>query len=106
DTALLHLERGVRYEDSLIYQEPSDWHSPVRHALGAVLFKAGRADEAEAVYWQDLKINAENGWSLYGLMLALEAQGKKDDAALVRKRFEKVWKDADITLSPVRTGTQ
>src|SRR6185503_17834651 len=26
DAALLHLERGVRYEDALIYQEPSDWH--------------------------------------------------------------------------------
>jgi tetratricopeptide (TPR) repeat protein len=105
DAALLHLERGVRYEDSLIYQEPADWHSPVRHSLGAVLLKAGRPDEAEAVYWQDLKINAENGWSLHGLMLALEAQGKKDGAALVRKRFEKVWKDADFPLSPVRTGT-
>ena len=28
DTALLHLERAVRYEDALIYQEPSDWHCP------------------------------------------------------------------------------
>jgi tetratricopeptide (TPR) repeat protein len=102
DAALLHLERGVRYEDSLIYQEPADWHSPVRHSLGAVLLKAGRPDEAEAVYWQDLKINAENGWSLHGLMLALEAQGKKDGAALVRKRFEKVWKDADF---PLEKGT-
>jgi tetratricopeptide (TPR) repeat protein len=105
DKALLHLERGVRYEDSLIYQEPPDWHSPVRRALGAALLEAGRADEAEAVYWQDLKINVENGWSLHGLMRALEAQGKKDDAALIRKRFEKVWKDADYSLSPVRTGT-
>jgi hypothetical protein len=57
------------------------------------------------VYWQDLKINVENGWSLHGLMLALEAQGKKDDAALIRTRFEKVWKDADYSLSPARTGT-
>ena len=78
----------------------------MRQDLGAVLLKAGRADEAEAVYWQDLKINVENGWSLHGLMLALEAQGKKDDAALIRKRFEKVWKDADYQLSPSRTGTQ
>jgi hypothetical protein len=38
-------------------------------------------------------------------MLALEAQGKKDDAALIRTRFDKVWKDADYSLSPARTGT-
>jgi tetratricopeptide (TPR) repeat protein len=105
NTALLHFDRGVRYEDALIYQEPSDWHAPVRQNLGAALLAAGRADEAEAVYWQDLKINPETGWSLHGLMLALKAQGKTNDAALAQKRFEKAWKDADFQLSSSRTGT-
>ena len=31
--------------------------APVRQALGAVLLEAGRADEAEAVYWDDLRRN-------------------------------------------------
>jgi tetratricopeptide (TPR) repeat protein len=105
DTALLHLERAVRYEDSLIYQEPPDWHAPVRQSLGAVLLQAGRADEAEAVYWEDLKKNPETGWSLFGLLQALKAQGKNDEAALVEQRFKKAWKDADITLSTSRVGT-
>ena len=61
DTATRHLERAVRYEDALIYQEPADWHAPVRQTLGAVLLEAGRADEAEAVFWEDLKKNPENG---------------------------------------------
>jgi tetratricopeptide (TPR) repeat protein len=104
DTALLHLERGVRFEDTLIYQEPPDWHAPVRQNLAAALLAAGRADEAEAVYWEDLKKNPENGWSLWGLTQALKAQGKTEEAALARTRFEKVWKDADITLGP-KTGT-
>jgi tetratricopeptide (TPR) repeat protein len=103
NTALLHFERGVRYEDSLIYQEPPDWHWPVRENLGAALLAAGRADEAEAIYWQDLKINPESGWALSGLTRALQAQGKTDEAAAVQKRFEKAWKDADITLSPAQT---
>jgi tetratricopeptide (TPR) repeat protein len=103
NTALLHFERGVRYEDSLIYQEPPDWHAPVRENLAAALIATGRADEAEAVYWQDLKNNPESGWSLHGLARALQAQGKKDEAAAVQKRFEKAWKDADITLSPAQT---
>jgi tetratricopeptide (TPR) repeat protein len=103
NTALLHFERGVRYEDSLVYQEPPDWHSPVRENLAAALLATGRADEAEAIYWQDLKINPESGWSLNGLARALQAQGKKDESAEVQKRFEKAWKDADITLSPART---
>ena len=102
DIATMHLERAVRYEDALIYQEPADWHAPVRQALGAVLLEAGRADEAEAVFWEDLKKNPESGWSLFGLKQALEAQGKTADVALVERRFEKAWKDADVTLTSAR----
>lgn len=104
DAALLHLERAVRYEDALIYQEPADWHAPVRQALGAVLLEAGRPDEAEAVFWEDLRKNPESGWSLFGLKQALEAQGKQEEAARVGSRFVKAWKDADITLATARSG--
>jgi tetratricopeptide (TPR) repeat protein len=105
DAALLHLERAVRYEDSLIYQEPSDWHAPVRQNLGAVLLAAGRADEAEAVYWEDLRKNPGTGWALFGLMQALKAQGKNDEAALVESRFRTAWKDAEIKLDASRIGS-
>jgi tetratricopeptide (TPR) repeat protein len=101
-TALLHLERAVRLEDALVYTEPPDWHYPVRQSLGAVLLDAGRPVEAEAVYWDDLRRNRENGWSLFGLMQALTAQGKKDDAAAVQKRFEKAWTAADVKLQASR----
>ncbi|MGH9308605.1 MAG: hypothetical protein ACRD1U_04480 [Vicinamibacterales bacterium] len=104
DRAILHLDRAVRYEDALIYQEPADWHAPVRQNLGAVLLDAGRADEAEAVFWEDLKKNPENGWSLLGLTNALKAQGKDADAALVEARFRKAWKDADVKLMTARIG--
>ncbi len=105
DNAILHLDRAIRYEDGLIYQEPPDWHAPVRQNLGAVLLAAGRADEAEAVYWEDLKKNPENGWSLFGLYRALEAQGKSDEAGPVKARFDKAWKGADIVLTESRIGS-
>ena len=106
DTAVQHFDRAIRYEDALIYQEPPDWPAPVRQNLGAVLLEAGRADEAEAVYWEDLRKNPGTGWSLFGLMQALKAQGKTDEAALAEKRFEKAWKEADFRLSPAaRSGT-
>jgi tetratricopeptide (TPR) repeat protein len=107
DEAILHLDRAVRYEDALIYQEPPDWHAPVRQNLAAVLMAAGRPDEAEAVYWEDLKKNPENGWSLFGLTQALKAQGKDVDAAQAEQRFRKAWKDADYTppaAAPGRTN--
>jgi tetratricopeptide (TPR) repeat protein len=105
DAAVLHLDRAVRYEEALIYQEPSDWHAPVRQNLGAVLLEAGRADEAEAVYWEDLRKNPGNGWSLAGLLKALKAQGKNDDAALAEQRFREAWKHADFALTTSRIGS-
>jgi tetratricopeptide (TPR) repeat protein len=96
ETAVRHLERAVRFEDALVYQEPHDWHAPARQNLAAVLLAAGRADEAETVYWEDLKRNAESGWSLAGLVKALKAQGKEPQAALVEARWRKAWRDADF----------
>ena len=90
DAATLHFDRAIRYEDALIYQEPPDWHAPVRQNLGAVLLEAGRPDEAEAVYWEDLKKNPDNVWSLGGLAQALKAQRKASQAARIESRLKKV----------------
>lgn len=102
DKAIAHFDTAVRLEDSLVYTEPSEWHYPTRHALGAVLLEAGRAREAETVYWQDLKIHPENGWALFGLLQALRAQGKEDEAALMEKRFKKAWARADVEIQASR----
>jgi tetratricopeptide (TPR) repeat protein len=93
------LRRAVRHEAGLVYDEPPDWIQPVRHTLGAVLLKAARPAEAEQVYRADLEQFPENGWSLFGLARALEAQGKKTEAADIEARFQKVWSDADVTLA-------
>lgn len=98
DAAILHLERAVRLEDGLVYTEPAEWHYPPRQLLGAALLEAGRAHEAETVYWDDLRRNPENGWSLFGLSKALAAQGRKDEATAVDARFAKAWAKADLKL--------
>ena len=89
DRAMLHLDRAVRYEDALVYQEPPDWHVPARQNLAAVLMAAGRADEAETVLWEDLKRNPEHVWNLSLLSKALRAQNKTADAALIDARLAK-----------------
>jgi tetratricopeptide (TPR) repeat protein len=104
DQGIAHLERAVRLEDALVYTEPSEFHYPPRHALGAVLLAASRAPEAETVYWEDLRRNRENGWALYGLMQALKVQGKNEDAALVEARYKKAWARADVQLNASRFG--
>ncbi len=102
DNAIARLHRAVLLEDNLIYNEPPDWHVPVRQSLGAVLMEAGRPAEAEAIYWQDLNRNRENGWSLFGLMQSLQAQGKAEQAATIKERFRKAWNQADVSLTASR----
>jgi tetratricopeptide (TPR) repeat protein len=104
DTAILHLERAVRLEDSLVYTEPAEWQSPPRLTLGAILLEAGRPDEAETVYWEDLKRNRDHGWALAGLVRALRAQGKDDEAAIAEARLQAAWARADIALPGSRFG--
>lgn len=102
DQALAHLDSAVRLQDSLTYTEPPDWYYPVRQTLGAVLLQAGRPAEAEVVYWADLRQYPENGYSLRGLVEALRAQGRQDDAATMEKRFRKAWSYADVQLNSSR----
>ena len=102
DKAIAELHRGVLLEDNIIYNEPPDWHVPVRQILGAVLIEAEKPEEAEAIYWQDLRQNRENGWSLFGLMQSLRSQGKEAEAEVIETRFNNAWSKADIVLTASR----
>lgn len=102
DTAVARLNTALGLEGGLTYTEPPQWHAPVRHNLGAVLLSAGRPAEAEKVYRADLAYWPENGWSLFGLKQALEAQGKTAEAAEAAARFAKAWSRADVTLTASR----
>jgi tetratricopeptide (TPR) repeat protein len=98
DAAVKEFRLAVAAEDSLHYDEPPTWYYPVRHSLGASLLEAGRAQEAEAVYREDLRRHPENGWSLRGLEQALRAQKRSKDADAAAARFKKAWARADVEL--------
>ena len=99
EAAIAHLEKAVKMEDDLIYNEPSAWHIPPRQNLGAVLMKAKKYAEAEKVYYEDLKILRQNGWSLIGLSESLKAQGKFNEANKIKLEFDTAWRDADIQIN-------
>lgn len=102
DASISLFEKAIALEAALNYNEPSDWHYPVRQSLGAVLLDAKKYSAAERVYRADLAVFPKNGWSLYGLQQALLGQGKKQEAKGVAKQFEQSWQWADITLSASR----
>ncbi len=101
-TATAALRKAIAIEDGLIYGEPPDWFYPARQNLGAILLEAGRARAAEKVYREDLARFPDNGWSLFGLAQSLRAQGKIAQAEEVERRFEEVWKHADIEITASR----
>jgi tetratricopeptide (TPR) repeat protein len=90
---------AVAEQDKLPYTEPPFWYYPTRQSLGHALLTQGEAAEAERVYRHDLQDYPRNGWSMFGLALALDAQGKTEEAADVRARFDNIWGRADVTLS-------
>ncbi len=98
EAAVAALREGVRLEDALRYNEPPDWLQPVRHSLGAVLLRAGRAAEAETIYREDLARFPGNGWSLLGLERALRALGRSAEAAEAATGFRAAWAGADVDI--------
>ena len=85
-------------QDVLPYTEPPFWYYPTRQSLGHALLKSGDYSGAEAVYRADLAQYPRNGWSLFGLSLSLEAQGKTEAAQKVKQRFDNIWGRADVEL--------
>lgn len=101
-TAIAHFENAVAVQDQLPYMEPPFWYYPTRQTLGYALLEAGRAAEAETVYRKDLEDYPHNGWSMKGLINALEAQNKTDEAEQFRMHFDQAWSMADVEIGSSR----
>ena len=100
DEAIAHFRLAVETQDELPYIEPPFWYYPTRHTLGKALLTSSDAAGAEEVYREDLERFPRNGWALYGLIQSLEAQDK--DASEYQQRFDKIWAQADVTLTASR----
>ena len=97
DGAVTHFRAAVETQDELPYTEPPFWYYPTRHSLGRALLANEDAPAAEEVYRRDLEDYPHNGWAMYGLIQSLNAQGK--DASDMQNMFDKMWSEADITLT-------
>jgi tetratricopeptide (TPR) repeat protein len=102
DLAVKDFGNAAAIEARLGYTEPPYWHQPVSHLLGAALIQAHHPAEAEAVYRESLKTYRADGWALYGLAQALDAQGRHAEATAARQDFKKAWMFADVTLTSSR----
>ncbi|HIC55882.1 MAG TPA: hypothetical protein EYO94_00660 [Acidobacteria bacterium] len=95
--AIRVFERAVDIEDQLEYSEPEPFPFAARHWLGAALIEAERYADAERVYREELEDHPHNGWSLYGLKMALEAQG--ESLADTSTEFDASWARSDVWIA-------
>lgn len=102
NTAIADFTKASNAEEALPYTEPPYWHQPTSHLLGAALLQAGRAKEAEAVYRKSLMTYRLDGWALYGLAQAQDAQGDHAGADATRKELATAWQLADVKLTSSR----
>jgi tetratricopeptide (TPR) repeat protein len=100
DGAAAKFRTAYDLSNQIPYSEPPWWHQPVSHLLGAALLADRKPAEAEAVYRESLKTYRDDGWALFGLAQALEAQHK--DAAETLRAFASAWRFADVKLSSSR----
>ncbi|MEH6542553.1 MAG: hypothetical protein V7721_01310 [Porticoccaceae bacterium] len=102
DKSIEYFTQAVALQDALPYTEPPFWYYPTRQSLGLALLRAGRPEQAETVYREDLQQFPRNGWSTFGLMQSLRAQGKDSAADEALKAFEVIWQLADVKLTASR----
>jgi tetratricopeptide (TPR) repeat protein len=88
--AINHLREAARREDALVYGEPPEWTVPVREELGALLVKAGRPEEAEQVFREDLKRFPQNLWAQEGLAEALRLLNREKEAEVLAERVRTI----------------
>jgi tetratricopeptide (TPR) repeat protein len=100
--AIAALEAAVALQDSLTYDEPEPLPFSARDWLGAALLEAGRPADAERVYQAALVQHPHNGWALFGLAQALEAQGRTADARQARREFDQAWARSDTWIRASR----
>ena len=100
--AILHFQKAAELERQLPYTEPAYWHRPVSHLLGAALLQANRPADAETVYLDSLRHYRADGWALFGLVQALQAQGKTLEANQAMNRFMEAWRRSDTRIEASR----
>ena len=99
EQAAVHWRHAVELQDALVYDEPPAWYYPIRESLGAELLRAGMKADAESVFREGVRRSPKNGRMLFGLMEALRAQGKTEDADSVKREFDAAWSKADVKLN-------
>jgi hypothetical protein len=116
ETALSYLKLAVTQEDALTYDEPPQWFTPTREALGGAYLRAAehepyqnsrqkfeKYDLAIEAFDQELARHKLSGRALYGKFRALQLKAKSTsidrEVSAAKTAFCNAWEDADYIMT-------
>jgi tetratricopeptide (TPR) repeat protein len=95
NNAIQHFENATKIERNMTYNEPRDWLVSPKQYLGVAYLSGKNYSAAQKIFESDLKVNADNVWSLFGLEQSLLKQKKGSEAIKVKKKLEKNLRTGD-----------
>jgi tetratricopeptide (TPR) repeat protein len=95
---------AVQKEKELGYAEPPRYSRPALESLGHALVRAGKFGEARETFQKELLERPRSGFALYGIALAWDKEGNREQAAKAYRVFLEAWAQADAGLAPVKAA--
>ncbi len=98
DEGIALLRQALEEEKKIGYSEPPLYPHPMEEVLGQTLLSLGRWSEAETMFDAAIERDHGSGRALFGLMQALQREGKRTEARQTHLQFVKAWARADSDL--------
>ena len=93
---------AVKKEKELGYAEPPLYSHPALESLGHALIRAAKFADAREAFQKELIDRPHSGFALYGIAVAWDKEGNREEAMKAYRAFLDAWPDADSGLAQVK----
>lgn len=104
DEAKHLFDQAIEHEEDLGYAEPPMYARPEQESLGHALIRAGKYADAREAFTKELHERPRSGFALYGIALAWDREGKREEAAKSYREFLDAWRHADRDLPQIKAA--
>ncbi len=98
DDAAKELTAAIAYQRQYFTSEFQPVY-PADERLGALYFRAGRYDDANAAFTDALQRRPSDPRLLFGMAQTLEREGRADEAAVYDAKFHAAWAGGNLTMN-------
>ena len=101
NATITSLISAVQKEDDLSYDEPPQWFTPAREAIGGAYLQNKQYGTALSVFEDALRLHPASGRALYGKIRALQGlqRPQQEIDKIVKNEYCPAWQYADYTMT-------